>query len=233
MDTRKPKPETRRPPWSLLVLLLFLLGFAVIAFGTPTSNSVDCSDEAGKTPDCPAKEVDLAATMTRDAEAVILTRAVHTPVAVVVTATSVPPTATQLIPSARLTPHVSQIVMASRMIALPQCELKTMLDETHNPSQSADTQIQALVDRLNAYYAEQGGADTTVALESTLTGPAVFWMQIDGAVTDRSVVRLRSSATWGVFYLEAGDKFVTTGEGGSLALTSEKRCPLRSEDEEA
>ena len=105
-----------------------------------------------------------------------------------------------------------------------------MLDETHNPSQSQDSRVQALIDQVNQYYAQEGGTDNHIDQDAALTGPAVFWMRLDsGAVTTDSVVPLRTSKIWGVFMLEAGHSFVMPDEGGSIALTVENKCPLAPE----
>lgn len=227
MRTEKPKRGMRRTIWAVLGFLLMAVALvgAVVTRGNTrlyfNCGRVDNYDD----PDCSTLVPNPGATMTRYTEETILTRAVHMvmPTATATkNPTSIPatplPTKKVILPTR--TPVNSIRMAASPIIALRQCELKTMIDEAGRE--------QSLVEKLDAYYERAGGPNNRVARGATLNGPTIFWMKVGGGMPlPENVMPIYRQEDWSVYLLRDGDYTITIGEGGRyISLIVENECPL-------
>jgi hypothetical protein len=224
MHTEKPKRGMRRTIWAVLGLLLMVVGLAGVAFavGTRPLNAncgrVDDYDDPG----CSTPVPNMPATLTRYAEEVILTKAVSM-VMPTATATKRPtsipatPMPTKKVAVPTRTPVNSIRMAASPIIALRQCELKTMIDDAGS-----------LVEKLDTYYENAGGPNNRIARGATLNGPTVFWMEVSANPhLPENVIPLSSEGKWGVFLIRDDEYTITIGEAGRyISLIVEKECPL-------
>lgn len=221
MHTEKPKRGMQKSAWAFVSALLVLIVIALIGVIVMRGNNrvyLNC----GEDPDCSTAEPNPRATMTRYAEEVILTRAVHMIMPTATSTprpTSIPPTAAPTntsVPPTR-TPVNSIRMAASPIIALRQCQLKSMMDEGGS-----------LVDQLDAYYVGEGGPNNRIARGATLNGPTVFWMEVrENQRVPKNVIPLSVEGDRSVFLIQDGEYTITIGEGGRyISLIVENDCPL-------
>lgn len=224
MHTEKPKREMRNTTWALLGLLLMVIGLAGAALVVGTRPiDVNCGPLDDPENDlCAEAQPNQPATLTRLAEEVILTRAVHMVMPTATSTprpTSIPPTSAPTHTSAppTRTPVNSIRMAASPIIALRQCQLKTMMDEGGS-----------LVDKLDAYYVGEGGPNNRIARGATLNGPTVFWMEVrENQRVPKNVIPLSVEGDRSVFLIQDGEYTITIGEGGRyISLIVENECPL-------